>query len=276
MASLASEISGTQMVEFFTRFGRFGGSKARLRELLGNDELMERWVRQLDEQPEFHLLHGRFAPLKDKIAQVKSWPGINPADVDAAVALATENGTIAGYEAESGKSPLLDIVITIYRESVPATLLYARDRMKESHGDRYCQWDAAYAEGVDEKRVKLLKGSKPFTPNRIVVEVVDLGANWNRKDGAIVRDVQKAQASQLASFAVLYAASQSPEWVRQMDGEKVPYALATALLLNVPVYRGWAYTPHVWHYGAFAELHGDRVCDRFCSNAFPVLREYQR
>lgn len=244
--------------------------------LIDNPDVLKVMLAAMREQPAFRRIHGRFAPLQDKIAQVKSWPGINPADVDAAVALATENGTIAGYEAESGKNPLLDIVITVYRESVPATLLYARDRMKESHGDRYYQWDAAYAEGVDEKRVKLLEGSKSFTPNRIVVEVVDLGANWNRKDGVIGRDVQKAQASQLASFAVLYAASQSPEWVRQMDGEKVPYALAAALLLSVPDYDEWADMPSVWHNGAHAKLSGHRVDSRFRYDAFPVLREYQR
>ena len=244
--------------------------------MIDNPDVLKVMLAAMREHPAFRLLHGRFAPLQDKIAQVKSWPGINPADVDAAVALAMENGTIAGYEAESGKNPLLGIVITVYRESVPATLLYARDRMRESHGDRYYQRNAAYAEGVNEKRVKLLEGSKPFTPNRIVVEVVDLGANWNRKDGVIGRNVQKAQASQLASFAVLYAASQSPEWVRQMDGEKVPYALAAALLLNVPGCDGWACMPSVWRNGAEVRLDGSHVDGRFHYVAFPVLREYKR
>lgn len=240
--------------------------------LIDNPDALKVMLAAMREHPAFRLVHSRFAPLANKIAQVKSWPGINPADVDAAVALATANGTIAGYEAEVDKSPFLDVVVTVYRESVPATLLYARDRMREVYGDHYYQWDAAYAEGVDKKRVKLLKGSKPFTPNRIVVEVVDLGANWNRKDGVIGRDVQRAQAAQLAGFAVLYAVSQSPEWIRQMDGEKVPYAIAAALLLSVP----GTCMPYVWSNGASAELGGSPVDTRCDDSAFPVLREYKR
>jgi hypothetical protein len=61
-----------------------------------------------------------------------------------------------------------------------------------------------------------------------------------------------------------------------MDGEKVPYALAAALLLDVPGYGGWACMPGVSSYGADAGLNGDHVGNRFCRSAFPVLREYKR
>ena len=36
------------------------------------------------------LIHGRFTPLRDKMELVKAWPGINPQDVDAALARATD------------------------------------------------------------------------------------------------------------------------------------------------------------------------------------------
>ena len=60
MASLASVVSITQSVEFFSRFGRFGGDITKLLRLLGNDNLMKKWVGKLDEFPEFRLVHGVF------------------------------------------------------------------------------------------------------------------------------------------------------------------------------------------------------------------------
>lgn len=216
-----------------------------------------------------------FAPLADKLALAKSWPGIDPEDVDNALAEASQSGTLAGYEAESPHTPLLDIVVTAYRESVPATLLYARDRMREVHGDLYHQQDSAYGVGVNERRVRLLEGTKPFVPNRIVIEVVDLGAN--RGEDLSSRDVHMAPVEQLAGFAVLYAASQSPKWVRRMDGEKVPYVFAAAILLDVTADgKSYACMPRLWRIGAHAELAVGCVDQRHFGSALPVLREFRR
>ncbi|HRH32368.1 MAG TPA: hypothetical protein PLK06_03515, partial [bacterium] len=259
----------------FARFFRLGGTIAMVKRLLADDELMECWIEFLSTQPEFKLIHEHFTPLADKLAMVKEWPGINPDDVEAALATAMENGTIAGYESEVPKNKHLDIVVTPYRESVAATLVYLRDRMKEAHGDRYWQWPEAYDDNVDENRVKLIDGAAPFIPNRIVIEVVDFGANWNRKDGLILESVQKAQASKLAGFAVIANASQSPRWVQKMDGETVPYALAAALLLSVPGHDSWRYSPNVWHNGGRAKLYGYHVEDQFNYHAMPVLQEYK-
>lgn len=273
MASLSTVTDG-EKTKFIARLFHAGLTAEMLRKVNACADMAPLMIKALMCHQSFTLVHGRFAPLADKIAQVKFWPGINPAAVDAAVALAKENGTIAGYEAEVAGNPLLDIVITVYRESVPATLLYARDRMKDVYCDRYFQWNAAYTDNVDERRVKLIDGAKPFNPNKIVVEVVDLGANWNREGGVNVLGVQQAQAARLAGFTVLYAASQSPEWVRQMDGENVPYPLAAALRLNVPEYDGHAYMPVVCRRGVNTYLGGDRVDSRHPLAACPVLREY--
>jgi hypothetical protein len=231
--------------------------------------------------PTTGLIHGRFTPLADKIALVNSWPGINADEVDAAVTVALNNGTIAGYEAEVGENRLLDIVVTPYRESIPATLLYARERMQEAWGDEYSEWAEAYAQDVDDDRVKAIPGAKPFIPNRIVIEVVDFGANSNRESGFYLEDVQKAEgAVQLADFAIIYNAIQSPEWLRQMDGEKVPYAIVAALLLSVYGYGSWwcswQSSPGVWHHGGKVELGRGKVGNQFCGYATPVLRNYKR
>lgn len=72
MTSFASEVSGTQMVEFFGRFGRFGGNMAKFQKLLGNDEVMEAWVKRLDEFPEFRLVHGVFNTAEAVLAAFKA------------------------------------------------------------------------------------------------------------------------------------------------------------------------------------------------------------
>ena len=171
---------------------KYGVTDTDMRKVNRTPSVLEAMVATMRQHPAFRLIHGRFTPLADKLQVVKTWPDINPADVDTAFALATENGTIAGYNAEVGKNVHLDAVVTCYRESLPATLLYGRDRMKDTWGDKYSEWTEAYAQGVDEKRVQAIPGAKPFVPNRVVIEVVDFGANWNKRDGTKLKDVQKA------------------------------------------------------------------------------------
>jgi len=246
-----------------------------LHEVVNNSEFREELVAWVDSQPAFRLIHGRFTPLADKVEMVKSWPGINPADVDVAVALAHENGTIAGFEAESPDNPLLDLVIVVYRESLPATLLYGRARFMEAFEGRYVEWREAYASGVDDKRIELIPGAREFRPNTIEVQAVDFGANWDRQHGNVLRDVQRAQAGQLEDFAALFNASQSPKWVEQMDGKTVPYTILAALLLSVPGYDARSNSPYVWHDGDEAELSGDHVDDRFRGHSMAVIRKYK-
>ena len=275
MASLHQLTIGED-TEFKRVLATAGFDAETIRKINKNPDIVSVMLTAVRQHPAFRLIHGRFTPLADKLEMIKSWPGIKPEDVDAALKAAMENGTIAGYETEVGKNPFLDILVTVYRESIPATLVYARERMQEAWGEKYYEWTEAYAQNVDDERVKAVPGAKPFIPNRIVIEVVDFGANWNRKDGLILEDVQKAQAPQLADFAVIYNAVQSPEWLRQMDGEKVPYALVAALLLSVPGGDSWRYSPSVWHRGGKAGLGGDHVGHRFDDRAVPVLREYKR
>jgi hypothetical protein len=246
-----------------------------LHEVVNNSEFREELVAWVDSQPAFRLIHGRFTPLADKIAMVKSWPDINPADVDAAVALARENGTIAGFKAESPDNPLLDLVIVVYRESLPATLLYGRALMMETFEGRYAEWEEAYAGGVDHERVELIPGACEFRPNTIEVQAVDFGANWDRQHGNVLSDVQKAQAGALADFAGLFNASQSPKWVEQMDGKTVPYTILAALLLSVPGYGVRSYSPSVWHRGGKAKLFGIHVDSRFREVSMAVIRKYK-
>ncbi|MFH1253601.1 MAG: hypothetical protein V1664_04720 [Candidatus Uhrbacteria bacterium] len=223
--------------------------------------------------PVFRLIHGIWSPLDDVVAMAREYEGVTGDMIDIMLAKARDRGLFELFEAELPKSRLLAPVIVSNRESVPATLLFGRALMRTAHSEKYSEWDAAYANGVDDKRIKLIEGARTFVPNELALHIVDFGANWNRRDGTVLAEVQQKQIGHLADFEPLFAASQHPEWVRQMDGEKIPYAIMAALLLSVPDYDEWSLSPGVWRGGGRAELSGDYVDCRFYERAMPVRRE---
>jgi len=69
------------------------------------------------------------------------------------------------------------------------------DRYRDAFADKYDEWKDAYGKGdVDDNRVRLLQGV-PEHRNCIRIEVVDLGAHFNPKDGFIPQDVRGAQSA---------------------------------------------------------------------------------
>ncbi|HAU66583.1 MAG: hypothetical protein A2017_05390 [Lentisphaerae bacterium GWF2_44_16] len=274
MASLYKMDKGTE-IELFRMLNAAGLTAEDAKKLSTQPKVVKAMLAKMREDDAFRLIHGRFTPLADKVAMVKSWPGINPDDVDAAVALVRENGTIAGFEVESPNNPLLDLVIVVYRESIPATLLYGRDRFMETFEGHYAEWAEAYASGVDDERVELIPGARKFRPNTIQVQAVDFGANWDPQRGNVLSEVQKTQGGKLADFAGLFNASQSPKWVEQMDEVNVPETILAALLLSVPHCGVRSYSPDIWrHSGGEAELGGYHIGSRFHVLSMAVVREF--
>jgi len=243
MASFASEVSGPRMCEFFNRFGRFGGTSQLLRRLNGDDALMRQWIEGLTELPSFKL-DGLFIPILDVVELVRTWPGINQKDVDVALAYAMTNGLLSRYQVAVKKNPLLCMVVNVTRESVPATLLYVRERMRESLLG-YNEWREAFVSGVDDKRVRLINNARPFKPNHVSIEVIDLGANWEPNECIVPQTIQATQADKLAGFEVLYAAVQHSGYLPRIDFKNVPAPFAGAVLLNVQGYGEWTQIPVV-------------------------------
>lgn len=229
---------------------------------------------RMREQTVFNLVHGRFMTLAGKVAMVKRWPGIDPEDVDVALAAAIEDGTIAGYKREVEKNPLLDIVVTVYRATLAETVSYARERMRDAWENNRCMPEEYVPRSLADYDVKTIDGAKPFTPNRIVIEVVDFGANWGRKRSRVLEDVRKSQAPKLADFALLYNTVQSPEWVKQMNGVDVPYVVVAPLLIHVP-FTQRSVSPLIFLSCRNARTHhGYDFEDVTRQVAIPVLRRY--
>lgn len=218
------------------------------------------------------LIHGMYHSLSDKLETVRSWPGVTGAMLDAALKEATDSGRIARFDAESPDDKGLNIVVSVYQDNAPDTLVYARARMKDTFGERFSQWDEAY---LTHGRVRYLRDDQghiivPVYRNCVRIEVVDLFASWNRKRGMVPCDIRNTNS---AHFAVLFVAAQDPDWVWAMDGEKVPYVVAGGLELNVPGYDQWASVPGVGRDGREADLYGYWHGFRYSDTSLPSLRE---
>ena len=211
------------------------------------------------------LIHGRFNLLADKFAQVRTWPDVTEEMISAAFVEGAER--IALFERESPANPLLDIVVSVYKPTAHETLVYTRDRIRETFGDRFRQWDVAYS-NIGPDRVRWLDGiAVPAAGVRI--EVVDLGANFDPKCGMVP---ERTRGPHSAHVAVIYAAAQDPEWVRQMDGASVPYVFAAAIEIDIPVCDRWSRSPCILRNGDEASLFAFHVDGRYFSTALPSLR----
>jgi len=273
--SMARLSRGDEM-QLFNVLQAAGYKPAEIVKLNNHREVLEAMRVAMLTHPVFHLIHEIWTPLNDIVEIARGYDGVSGDQIDFMLKTARENGLVDGFEAESPKNPLLAPVVVKNCETVPATLLFGRELMRQEWGEKYSEWEAAYAQGVDDKRVKPVEGAPLFEPNKLTLQIVDFGANWNPLDGTVLKDVQAAQAGKLAGFEVIFAPSQHPEWFRQMDGEKIPFAIAAALLLSVPGRDEWSLSPSVWHGHDRARLDGCRVGDRFRSYAVPVRREFNK
>lgn len=259
MASLASEISGTQMVEFFTRFGRFGGSKAKLQELLGNDELMKRWIAQLDGQPEFRLVHGVFNPQDSVLAAFK--------------ARCAEKGIDFGKFAWVGSelAPEFDpddpetvVVVDATLGTLQETFEFAWEWAADGQEGKW-RWD-----GLDSAPEKLaLLGGIEFKPWTLRWVRIKLDANVGKKPSA-VRDAKTSPGC-----ALLFMSAEHPERIKATDYVKRFGFYLPGLKCTLPDSAPWARVPYVYFYRGNGRVKLDAY---WCENDYSglavlVLRE---
>ncbi|MBU1032563.1 MAG: hypothetical protein ABII13_03005 [Patescibacteria group bacterium] len=222
----------------------------------------------------YERIRGCFHSLDEKIEIVKGWPMISDrfTEVDFQQALKEAEGRLKRFEQESPKNHLLNVVVSVYWGSVVETFLYGRDRLKSAFGSRFQQLDVDYEVDDLGERLQLIDGVQDHK-NCIRVEVVDLGANWNQKDGMVPKDVRNAQS---AHATVLFAGAQDPDWVRLMDRDKgVPCALMGGYNFTVIGSKAWEHLPNLWFYygDREARLGASLDCGPFHDYSLPVLWE---
>lgn len=204
MASFASEVYGTQMVEFFNRFGRFGGSIAKLQRLLGNDETMKRWVKQLDEFPEFRLIHGVFTPQSDVLAAFKSRCAVKGIDFSKFEWIGPAPSPLSFTD-----DPEVAVVLDATLGTLQQTFEFAWEWTVDGQDAKW-RWEGMDS---DPEKLVLLDGLE-FRPWTLRWVRIKLDANVGRKP----TDVRNAETS--PGCALLFMGAEHPERIKATDYKK--------------------------------------------------------
>ena len=230
MASLASEISGTQMVEFFGRFGRFGGSMAKLQKLLGNDEVMEAWVKRLDEFPEFRLVHGVFNTTVDMLAAFKT----------RCAAKGIDFGKFSWVGSEQApefdpNDPETVVVLDATLDTLQNTFEFAWAWTVDGQDDKW-RYNSMIS---DAEKLALLDGLefKPYTLRWVRIK---LDTNVGKKP----IDVRNPKSS--PGCALLFMSAEHPARIKATDYEKRFGFWLPGLKCTAPDGRRWRDVPCVY------------------------------
>lgn len=272
MANLFSHEYG-KVNDFVGKLAAAGLTAEMIEEVRKNPTLAEAMVKALKAQPAPTLtsdLSGLFTKPEDQLKRVREWNLERGWGVSDEVFAEAEKSIPAVPEDD-----LVAVVLVPY-----LTEVRKKDKIVMTGVERTFQelWALAKAEqqanwrwdGYDKagpERLRLLKGIE-HTPG-LRWEVIDLGANRNRKP----EDVRNAKRSPHAG--ILAAAALHPEWVRAMDGENVPYVWLPGYEVNVPGGGAWQDVPDLGFYrgGRGVRLYCGWYYDCFPSWAVPSFRE---
>jgi len=200
------------------------GHAKKAKELL-EAEFFGKEKKEKTRPPRPHLVHGLFVSTKDQVANIQEWNakrswGFVEADF-------TNLPPAPAWPADR----LTAVVLVPYLETVQRTL----DELWQITGARQknrWRWEKLLS---DVEHLTLLDGVEHKPGLRW--EVIDLGANWDKKDGIAPATVRSAASSPHAG--IIAAGAHFPRWVRAMDRKNVPYAWAPGYVANIPKERPW-------------------------------------
>ncbi len=269
MASFASEVSIPQGSEFFARFGRFGGNMVKFQKLLGNDKLMEAWVNQLDEFPEFRLVHGVFNTTVNVLAAFKA----------RCAAKGIDFGKLSWVGSEQApefdpNDPETVVVLDATLDTLQNTFEFAWLWTIDGQDDKW-RWDGMIS---DSKKLRLLsdgreidaEGDSPeFKPYTLRWVRIKLDMNVGKKP----IDVRDSKSS--PGCALLFMSAEHPARIKATDYEKRFGFWLSGLKCSAPGEEALCYVPR----GSFSrgdcqvELRSDRVDSSNGNLANPAFRE---
>jgi hypothetical protein len=182
------------------------------------------------------LIHEMFTSPEAQLANVRSWNLERGWDfIEAHFVQAA-----AELEALTWPSDRLTVPVLVpYLDTVQRTFeeLWAVASAAQPNNWR---WDELKS---DAEHLRLLEGTRHVPGLRW--EVIDLGANWDPREGIRPVDVRAANS---AHAGVLAAAGHFPKWVQAMDGTKVPYVWMPGYQVTLLGDEAWRYVPCLdWH-----------------------------
>jgi hypothetical protein len=173
-------------------------------------------------------------------------------------------------------APLEVLVLVVYlpdegkgRKQVPGYVRTANELWQITHEGQpnWWQWDELK---LDSDHLRLLP-EVSHTPG-IRWVALDLGAHWNAKDGVRPCDVRGEDS---AHAEILAAAAHFPQWIQNMDGEKVLFVWLSGYQVTIPGRGVWADLPILYCLGHDRKVYlsADWDNDRSWYYAVPVVRE---
>ncbi|MFY9484282.1 MAG: hypothetical protein WAP74_01510 [Patescibacteria group bacterium] len=206
------------------------------------------------------LIHGLFVPPEVQIENVRHWNEQK------------KWGFGKNVLADLSKPPawpddrLVAVVLVPYLWDVQATFdgLWGIAASRQKNHWRWPDFRS------DAQHLRLLQGIEHKPGLRW--EVMDLAANWDRKDGVSPESVRSAASSPHAG--ILAAAAHHPKWVQAMDGVKLPHVWIPGYEATIPGCGRWQCVPYLVFYRDDREVHfgADDRCHRNPLCAVPALR----
>lgn len=242
MASFASDVSVTQCAEFFARFGRFGGSMEKLQKLLGDDELMERWVKRLDEYLGDALIHSVFNTTESVLAAFKARCLAKGVDLTKFSWIGSE--VAPEFDPED---PETVVVLDATFATLKQTLEFAWEWTKDGQEDSW-HWEGMVS---DASKLRLLSDNRKdnakgdgadFMPWTISWCRIKLDTNVGKKP-ADVRDPKTSPGC-----ALLFMSAEHPARVKATDYETRFGFFLPGLKCTAPGGEAWRRVPCVDFY----------------------------
>lgn len=210
-------------------------------EVRKNPVLAEIIVNALKQQPAFTLVHGLFTSTEKQIVRVREWNREFSWGISDEAFAEAEKSVPAWPEQK-----LVAVVLVPYlvdKTNEDETVMTGLERTfhelwmrAKSEQDANWRWNGYDKAGSD--RLRLLNGIEHKVGLRW--EVIDLGCNRNKKP----MDVRNAKSSPNAG--ILAAAALHPQWVKSMDGDKVPYVWIPGYEVQVPDEEPWTNVPGLY------------------------------
>jgi hypothetical protein len=182
---------------------------------------------------------GMFVSLAEQLANVRRW------NTERGWGLTESEFSAVDLTAASHSDPLVTDVIAVYLEgddeldAVRRTCDELWEVAAQQFENAWCWdqkcWDLNL---VGKKHVRLLHGI-PHEPG-IKRVTIDLGAHWEPVYPTRSIDVRSRDS---AAAEILAAAAHFPNWVRAMDGVKVPYAQLSGYQITLVLQESWRRLP---------------------------------
>lgn len=239
-SNLASHLSGTQIIEFVGRLGRFGLTPERVAKLAGDDDLTKEWVGKLDELSAFRLIHGIYNPTVDVLTAFKARCAQEGIDFGKFLWVGSEQAP----EFDPNDSEMV-VVLDATLDTLQNTFEFAWEWTVGGLDGKW-RWDGMIS---DAKKLRLLSDNRPddaegdgddFKPWTLTWRRIKLNTNVGKKP----IDVRDPKSS--PGCALLFVSAEHPARIKATDYKTRFGFWLAGLKCMAPGENAWQSVPYVY------------------------------